>query len=153
MKRWGPTVVVLAASVLLFLAIDRVVERKRVIDEITHLRTELFAARSAAVRCRESLTNSEARLREFDDVIGDMRARVDSFESLDPRGVPQERYEEYMESFDSYNDSVAAWEDRAGRLRASEAACRTTIEDHNRLSDSLRAVLDAAGILPTNGAP
>ena len=86
-------------------------------------------------------------------MVGAMRARVDSFEALDPRGVPEDQYEAYMESFDNYNDSVAAWEERAGRLRTSEVACRTTIEDHNRLSDSLRAVLDAEGLLPADSVP
>jgi predicted nucleic acid-binding Zn-ribbon protein len=143
-----PTLLSLSAAVLLFLAIDRVLERRRLAAEVSRLRGDLFQARAAAERCQGSLVNSEARLREFDDVIAGLRAQVDSFEALDPRGVPEDRYEEYMASFESYNDSVSAWEDRAQRLRTAEAACRATIEEHNALRDQLTAVLQDAGMAP-----
>jgi len=123
-------------------------ERRRLAAEVNRLRGDLFQARAAAERCQGSLVNSEARLREFDDVIAGLRAQVDSFEALDPRGVPEDRYEEYMASFESYNDSVSAWEDRAQRLRTAEAACRATIEEHNALRDQLTAVLQDAGMAP-----
>ena len=144
-----PILLSLSAAALLFLAIDRLLERKHMNDEIGRLRAELFRARAAAGRCQGSIVNSEARLREFDYVLDSLRARVDSFEALDRRGVPQARYPEYLETFESYNDSVAAWEGRARRLRAVEAACRTTILEHNALSDTLQAVLAAAGVIPT----
>jgi hypothetical protein len=148
-----PILLSLSAAVLLFVGIDRVLERRELTRRVTTLRGELFQARASAERCSGSLVNSESSLREFDDVIASLRARVDSFEALDPRGVPEDRYEAYMESFESYNDSVAAWESRAGRLRTAEAACRETVERHNALSDTLRAVLDSAGVTPRQGAP
>lgn len=148
-----PTLLSLSAAALLFLGIDRMLERKRVSEEITRIRGELFRARAAAERCQGSLANSEATLRRFDETIASMRARVDSFEALDVRGVPEEQYEDYLESFESYNDSVAAWEDRAQRLRTAEAACRSTIERHNALQDSLRSVLDEAGISAETATP
>lgn len=120
-------------------------ERRRITSEVNRIRGELFQARAAADRCQGGLENSEARLREFDEVIQSLRARVDSFEALDSRGVPEAQYDAYMESFDSYNDSVAAWEERAARLRTAETSCRETIERHNALSDTLRAVIEEAG--------
>ncbi len=135
----------LSAAVLLFLGVDRLVERRRITEEVNRLRGELFQARAAADRCQGGLQNSEARLREFDQVIQSLRARVDSFEALDSRGVPEAEYDAYMESFDSYNDSVATWEERAERLKTAEASCRETIERHNALSDTLRAVIEEAG--------
>jgi hypothetical protein len=149
-----PILLSLSAAALLFVGIDRLLERRRISAEVTRLRGELFQARASAERCRGQLTNSEARLREFDDVIARLRAQVDSFTALDDRGVPEDRYDEYMVSFEAYNDSVAAWDDRARRLRTSEASCRQTIEYHNALSDTLRMVLLEAGVEPVEtGAP
>ena len=145
-----PVLLSLSAAILLFLGVDRLIERRRITEEVNRLRGELFQARAAADRCRGGLQNSEARLREFDEVIRDLRARVDSFEALDSRGVPEAEYDRYMESFDSYNDSVAAWEDRADRLRIAEASCRETIERHNALSDTLRTVIEEAGLAPAD---
>jgi len=143
-----PVLLSLSAAALLFLGIDRLLERQRITTEVNRLRGDLFQARAASERCRGALENSETGLRAFDQVIAQLRAEVDSFEALDPRGVPEDRYQEYMVSFENYNDSVAAWEARAGRLRTSEAACRATIERHNALSDTLRAVLVEAGLAP-----
>jgi len=144
-----PTLLSLSAAGLLFLGIDRMIERKRITDEVTRLRGELFRARASAERCQGSIVNSEAGLREFDRVVDSLKARVDSFEALDRRGVPEARYDEYLTLFESYNDSVAAWEARARRLRAVEAACRTTIEQHNALTDTLQTLLAEAGLAPS----
>lgn len=145
-----PILLSLSAAVLLFVGVDRLLERQRISEEVTRLRGELFQARAAAQRCQGGLANSEARLRDFDEVIGSLRARVDSFEALDARGVPEEEYDAYMESFESYNDSVAAWDDRAQRLRTAEASCRATIERHNALRDTLRGVMEGAGLAPAD---
>lgn len=143
-----PILLSLSAAALLFVGVDRLLERQRISEEVTRLRGELFQARAAAQRCQGGLANSEARLRDFDEVIGSLRARVDSFAGLDPRGVPEEQYDTYMESVESYNDSVAAWEDRAQRLRTAEASCRETIERHNALRDRLQEVLEDADLAP-----
>ncbi|MDZ7778716.1 MAG: hypothetical protein U5R14_02115 [Gemmatimonadota bacterium] len=141
-----PVLLSLGAAALLFLGVDRILERQRVSSEITRLRSELFQARASAQRCRGTVESSETRLREFDDVITSLRSQVDSFEALDARGVPEDQYDEYMESFERYNDSVDAWDARVERLRNAEAACRSTIERHNALRDSLQTVLDEAGV-------
>jgi hypothetical protein len=146
LKSIVPILLSLAAVVAIFFTVNRMMERKRTADEIERLRGELFRTRAAAERCQGSLANSEANLRAFDSMLDSLRARVDSFEAIDGRGVPADRYPEYLETFESYNDSVDVWEDRADRLRAVETSCRATIGRHNALADSLQAVLAAAGI-------
>jgi hypothetical protein len=78
-------------------------------------------------------------------MIDSLRDEVRDFEALDERGVPEERYDEYLERFEAYNDSVISWEARAETLRANEAACRELVEAHNALSDSLRRRMEARG--------
>jgi hypothetical protein len=134
------------AGAVVVSAWSRILERQQTLEEINRLRDELYRARVAADRCRSSLQTSEAALRDLGLAIDSMRSRVDSFEALDRRGVPVDQYPEYLELFDSYNDSVDVWEGRERRLRSAESACRQTIEDHNAISDSLQTVLSAAGI-------
>jgi hypothetical protein len=63
---------------------------------------------------------------------------MEGYEDPDRGGVPQAEYQAYLESFEAYNDSVAAWQSRADSLRAMEAACRALVEAHNVLGDSIR---------------
>ena len=70
-----------------------------------------------------------------------MRARVDSFEALDTRGVAQEQYQAYLETFTAYNDSVDAWGARERQLRAADTSCRNVILEHNSVRDALQQVL------------
>jgi len=142
------TVGLLVTAGVVFAAWSRVIERQQTLDEIARLRDHLYRARLASDRCRGSLQTSEASLRGLSVTIDSMRARVDSFEALDRRGVPQARYPEYLELFEAYNDSVEVWDGREGRLRAAETACRETIETHNAISDTLQIVLADAGIEP-----
>jgi hypothetical protein len=125
---------------------NRVVERQQTVEEIDRLRTELHRARVSSDRCRGSLVTSEASLRDLGLTIDSLRSLVDSFETLDRRGVPADQYPEYLDIFDSYNDSVASWAGRERRLRSAETACRITIQEHNAITDSLQAVLTEAGI-------
>ena len=136
----------LGVGMIFLLGIQRIVERQQTADEINRLRDELYRARLASDRCRSSLQTSEAALRQLGVAIDSLRREVDAFESMDGRGVPAESYDEYMEVFDSYNDSVAVWEGREERLRAAETSCRENIEEHNAISDSLQTVLEEAGI-------
>lgn len=138
---------VLAGAALAVTGAMRLVERQRTADEINGLREELYRARAAADRCRNALANSESSIRALSVQIDSLRSRVDSFEALDARGVPAEHYDEYLEVFESYNDSVGVWEGRERRLRAAEESCRVTIEEHNVLSDSLQQILRDAGIV------
>ncbi|HSM60353.1 MAG TPA: hypothetical protein VK849_06125 [Longimicrobiales bacterium] len=128
----------LAIVALGALAVTRVVDHRRTIGEIRDLRDQVYQARLAADSCRFSLSVEEGRFHRFDRRLDTLRAEVRGLEALDPRGVPEARYDEYMERFEAYNDSVASWQEMAGSLRASESACRSIVEAHNALSDSLR---------------
>lgn len=118
--------------------VSRLVERRATIREIRALRDGVYEARIAADSCRFSLAVEEGRLQRFSQLVDTLHTEVRDFEALDPRGVPEERYDAYLERFHAYNDSVAEWEARAARLRRHESECRAIIEDHNALSDSLR---------------
>ncbi len=131
----------LSSGSLLYFGGQRILDQQRTSAEITRLRDELYRARVTADRCQRSVKSSEGELRSFDERLQAMRARVDSFEALDPAGVPQELYRPYMTTFDRYNDSVAVWETRERQLRVADTACRSVIIEHNELGDSLQAVL------------
>ncbi len=134
------------AGVVFLLGSIRIVERQQMAAEINRLRDDLYRSRLASDRCRGSLQTSEAALRALGLTIDSLRNRVDSFEALGGGRVPAELYDEYLGTFDSYNDSVGVWEGRERRLRSAEAACRTTIQEHNAVTDSLQAILAEAGI-------
>ena len=70
-----------------------------------------------------------------------MRARIDSFEALDTRGVALGEYPAYLQTFTAYNDSVDAWGARERQLRAADMSCRNVIVQHNSIRDSLQRVL------------
>jgi hypothetical protein len=135
-----------AVGLLMVFGITRVLERQQTADDINRLRDELYRARISADRCRGSLQTSEAALRSLSITIDSLKTLVDDYEAMDRRGVPAGQYDEYLGVFDQYNDSVAVWEGREQRLRTAEASCRSTIQGHNALSDSLQRVLIEAGI-------
>lgn len=116
------------------------VDRNRNRREMLDLRDRVARARISADSCTNVLAYDQMLFHRFDQVVDSLGGEVHALEELDPRGVPEERYDEYMERFRGYNDSVAAWERRARALRTSDAACRTLIEAHNALSDSVREV-------------
>ncbi len=140
------SVAALSVGAMIVLGGMRLVERQQTLDEVNRLRDGLYRARVASGRCRGSLQTSEASLLGLGITIDSLKNQVDSFESLDGRGVPGDRYAEYLDIFDSYNDSVEVWEGRERRLRSVETACRATIQQHNALTDSLKVVLTEAGI-------
>ncbi len=121
------------------------IERRRTVDEIRTLRDQVYRARVSADSCSNELAYQERLFRRFDTVVDSLRGTVRDFESMDERGVPEDHYDEYLEHFEGYNDSVTVWRARATGLRATEAACRTFIEGHNVLADSLRGRLEAEG--------
>jgi len=135
----------ISSAAILYFGAQRILEQQSLRTEITRLRDGLYRARVAADRCQRSVVSEEGELQAFDGRIAEMRARVDSFEALDPRGVPQPEYDLYMEHFDAYNDSVAAWEGRERRLRTQDTSCREVIVTHNALGDSLKAILEELG--------
>lgn len=133
----------LAVAASLVASIWTLVDRSRTREELLDLRDRVAHARISADSCTNTLAYDQMLFGRFDQVVDSLKGEVRNLEALDSRGVPEERYEEYMEHFRGYNDSVAAWEHRADQLRASDAVCRLLIEVHNTLSDSVRSVLEA----------
>lgn len=119
------------------------VDRNRTRSELMDMRDRVARARISADSCTNVLAYDQMLLRRFREVLDSLRGEVRAMERIDPRGVPEARYDEYMERFNGYNDSVAAWQSRVDDLRASDATCRSLIEAHNTLSDSVRGVLEA----------
>jgi len=145
MSRIAVAVAGVAGVVVVVAGMMNIVDNTRTRREIAGLRGRIYQARAAADSCRGSLMLQESGFRDFDARVDSLRAEVRAFEALDPRGVPEARYEEYMRRFEAYNDSVEAWRARAARLRADEEACRALVEEHNALGDSLRLRLVEEG--------
>ena len=80
---------------------------------------------------------------EYDQEVDSLRGEVRELETLDRRGVPRERYDEYLETFERYNRSVPSWEARADSLRAHWAACRSLVQEHNLMTDSVQRAVQA----------
>jgi hypothetical protein len=127
------------------LAVHSFLGENEVRRELEALRGELRSARSQADSCRVALTWEEQDFLGFDAYVDSLHGQVRGFEDPDQGGVPGVEYEEYLASFDRYNDSVAVWQNRVDSLRATEASCRALAEAHNALGDSLRQRLSEVG--------
>lgn len=139
----GAGIVAVVAFVLLGYAFS---ERASEVEELRRFSEEVQEARVVADSCRRTLVQQESDFRRFDRFVDSLRSSVDAYEELDDRGVPRERYQEYLETFDGYNEAVARWDSVADSLRRSEASCRALIQSYNQLADSFRARLDSAGV-------
>jgi DNA mismatch repair ATPase MutS len=146
MRRALLALVVLALATIVVAGAMNLVERQHTVREIRSLRDTLYASRVAADSCRWSLATQERRLQRYTALVDSLRGEVRDFEAMDARGVPEERYDEYIEHFEAYNDSVSSWEARAETLRVNEVGCRELVESHNALTDSLRRRIEAEGI-------
>lgn len=132
-----------AAVVLAALAGGPILERSRRAGQMQDLRAALDQARISADSCKVALGWEEEAFRDFDRMVDSLRTAVEGFEDAEQGGVPQEVYQEYIESFDLYNASVATWQERADSLQANETRCRGLVEAHNLLGDSIRSVQEA----------
>lgn len=144
--------VLAAAAVVVMAGVLNIRENQRTSREFEALRRDIAMARMAADSCRGSLLLQEADFQDFGEAVDSLRGVVHDFEAMDPRGVPEARYEEYVARFNAYNDSVSAWDTWVDSLRATEAACRVLVERHNLLSDSLRRRLVAEGVEVESGS-
>lgn len=104
-----------------------------VLAEIDRLRSEAFA-------CNADLAREEGRFREFDRHVDSLRAEVGDYESNE-RTVPAAEFERYLDTFDTYNESVGAWRDRADELQARWQDCAELTAKHNALADSANRLL------------
>jgi len=131
-------VVSLALVILAGLAGSPILERNRRRAEIRTLRATLDEARSSADSCKTVLALDQEDFLRFDEAVDSLRTEVADYEDPDQGGVPQAAYQEYLRTFERYNGSVDTWQQRADSLQASEARCRTLVEAHNHLGDSIR---------------
>ena len=77
--------------------------------ELRQFRDQVLEARATARECTRDLAISEGDFRALARGVDSLRATVDALESLNPRGVPAPRYEEYLTAVDAYNDGVERW--------------------------------------------
>jgi hypothetical protein len=103
--------------------------------------------RAAADSCRDALANERSRLEASDARFDSLRQRIDLYEDLDPRGVPADSYEVYLEVFNEYNEGIPARAAAGDTLEAHWKSCRGIVEDHNALADSVRTIAEDADLL------
>jgi hypothetical protein len=110
---------------------------------------QLAELREAVAGCQGEVEVEQARFQAQVARVDSLRAAVLEYES-EERTVPAAEFEAYLEVFDEYNRSVAAWHDRATALQATWDACRALTERHNALADSLSGRPPS---LPPEGRP
>ncbi len=107
---------------------------------------EVRESRAEVETCLDELERNEDVFRAQERLTQELRAQIDAFEAMDPRGVPQAVYEDYLEIFERYNASLPAWELRGESLRRVSERCRALTEAHNVRADSLRGLMEEAGL-------
>jgi predicted nuclease with TOPRIM domain len=110
-------------------------------ERAEELRGEIGELQEQVDDCLDRRTLLEARFQAAMERTEELRGRVEELESLDPDGVPAERYREYLEVFDEYNDSLPEWERLGDALRNQGLRCRRLAEAHNLRLDRLRELL------------
>ncbi len=120
--------------------------RHHTIQELRALRDRVYQARAAAEACRDDLASAQQLFRRYDAVVDSLRREVRHLEELDPKGIPETRYDEYLQKLKIYNDAVASWHLKSDSLEDREATCRDLAEAHDRLTDSLKYRLTQVGI-------
>jgi hypothetical protein len=108
---------------------------------------EVVELRAAIDQCTDALHAEQARFQAHEHAVDSLRAVVLEYESAE-RTVPVEEFDDYLEAFTAYNESVRTWHDHAAALQAQWAECHELAERHNALVDSLRG---GAGIDPVLG--
>jgi len=115
-------------------------------DEVRGLRAELNL-------CLDQMELRERAFREQERATELLRSQVEAFEAMDERGVPGDRYSEYLEVFDEYNESLPEWERLGEDLREVSETCRELARHHNALADSLSTFLVEEGLWDETWTP
>lgn len=144
--RWVIVGLVLVLGIAAASTAARVSEANSAVAFAEGMRDELVGMRSELDACLSTQSQMELRFEELEREVARLRQSVDSLESLDARGVPQESYEEYLDVVESYNRAIPEWETEADELREQSARCRELAEAHNAQADSLRRFLVDEGI-------
>jgi hypothetical protein len=116
-------------------------------ERLRVLRQDVSALRAAADSCRSALENEEAQLLASDARLDSLKSVIDYYEGLDPRGVPADSYEIYLETFNSYNSGVPVQTAASDSLQSHWKACRVITEQHNALADSARRFAEEHDLL------
>ena len=111
-------------------------------ERLRALRQEVAQLRAAADSCRSALEVEEAALVTDNARLDSLRQVVRHYEGLDPRGVPADSYEVYLDVFNTFNRGVPIQEAAGDTLRAHWQACLAIT-----LADSARAIAEEAGLL------
>jgi hypothetical protein len=109
---------------------------------------EVEELRVAVAQCTSELAAEQERFDAHHRTVDSLRAAVLAYESTD-RTVPAEVFDEYLDTFTAYNQSVHDWHGRAAALEAHWEECHDLAERHNTLVDSLSIRPPAE---PTTGA-
>lgn len=110
-------------------------------EKAENLRSEIDALQERVDECLARRGALEARFRQAVDRTEALGERVRELESLDPDGVPAERYAEYLELFDEYNESIPEWERLGEALREEGERCRRLADAHNDRLGRLRELM------------
>lgn len=119
------------------------------IQEVEALRDQMVAARAAADACLLDRARAEVIFEQADQTVDSIRGVVDDAEIPLPeggRGVDAEAYPAYLTTVEAYNRAVQEWEAAAVGLQQVDARCRTAVEAHNLLADSLTRYLAREGV-------
>jgi multidrug resistance efflux pump len=122
-------------------------------ERLAEVRAELRRLRTAADSCQANLETLEAAFRRYDAQLDSLRVRVRAYEALDPRGVPTDSYDAYLQAFERYNAGVPRWSEMADTLQARWTRCRGIVETHNALAESARALAAELGLWPAPEEP
>ena len=110
-------------------------------EKAESLRSEIDALQGRVDECLARRGALEARFQQAMDRTEALGERVRELESLDPDGVPAERYAEYLELFDEYNESIPEWERLGEALREEGERCRRLADAHNDRLERLRELM------------
>ncbi len=116
-------------------------------ERLRAMRNELVELRASADSCRTALDREETLLQASDARFDSLRNLIARYEGIDPRGVPADSYDLYLEAFNSYNEGIPAREAAGETLQAHWANCTVIIEQHNLLADSARQLAEESGLV------
>ncbi|HSG82503.1 MAG TPA: hypothetical protein VLC48_09650 [Gemmatimonadota bacterium] len=116
-------------------------------QKLRAMRQELVLRRAAADSCRSAIETEERRLQASDVRFDSLRSVIQRYEGLDPRGVPADSYEVYLDAFNAYNEGIPAREAAGEALQVNWDACIQIVEHHNQLADSARRFAQANGLI------
>lgn len=119
-------------------------------EQIDEARATLRELRAEAESCRTGVREEEAAFRRYEGEVSALRDRIRALESLHPEGVPGDSYQVYLETVNNFNLAVPDWDGRADTLQAGWETCRSAVEAHNRMADSVLQMLETEGLtIPT----